>query len=188
MKAFTQTVVKTCQVFADVFGALNGLARTRTSSRSITYCDVTFRIFSALVRTLDRQKAARTVSAPPQRGPGAPRAGGTAASAWIVVGFQPQHVGERAFFGGDPPGTTEPRARRSRGDPVHLPDLLDWSRLEPSLPANALPAEPTAADLARRPAPMAREPTETALELPYRLFPAGETQPLTVTASVEPRH
>lgn len=55
--------------------------------------------------------------------------------------------------------------------PVTFEGLLDWSKLEPSLaPIAAIPPNPTAAQIAAAPAIARPSPTETALELPYKLI------------------
>ena len=109
-----------------------------------------------------------------------------AADAFVVIAFQPQHLQEQVFEeseAGDEPLVAPPVvavvARESRlafrlpAEPaalaLTLDVLLDWDRWEPSLAANALPAAPTAAQLAARVRPAAPGPTQTSVELPYRL-------------------
>jgi type VI protein secretion system component Hcp len=81
--------------------------------------------------------------------------------------------------------------------PCTIEGLLDWSTLELEVnPIAAIPPEPSAEQIAAAPAIRAPEPTETALELPYRLVvsPNREvswlhrTQPFTARGRTELWH
>ena len=121
------------------------------------------------------------------------------AQAYMAVEFQGQNIAERAFFetakvkvppgdkdestsGTDAPvpppvsailaGPTRLVFRVPATVPVinySLPDLLNWSRYEPSVVPVAVPAVPTGLDVVM--SPQIRKPTEkeTAIEVPYRL-------------------
>jgi hypothetical protein len=110
------------------------------------------------------------------------------AESYLLVVLPPQHINEQAFLKVDPPGEDEPLkappvrsviagpsrlAFRLPDDmpalPFTLDSLLKWSALEPSVAANALPAEPSAEERAACPRPEPPLLTETAVELPYRL-------------------
>jgi len=107
-----------------------------------------------------------------------------AAPAYIVVGLPPQHLTERTCpaaspggLGGTPPPVPAFLARASRlcfqvpdgtaAVPFTLAALLDWGRLTPSVPDNALPDPPVPGHW---PAPSAPKAYETSLEVPYRLL------------------
>jgi hypothetical protein len=94
--------------------------------------------------------------------------------AFIAVQLPPQHVAEQAD------GTSPPAAMmaaptrlvfRLADDADHLEftlrGLLDWAHLVPSVAANALAAAPTDGSVV---VPRLPAPTETAIELPYRLL------------------
>jgi hypothetical protein len=105
--------------------------------------------------------------------------------AHIVVTFPPQHIAEIVFQQSDDgslsglarPPVPAAMALPSRlafavpddvaAIPLNLAALLAWTRFQQSVPANARPA---ALGVPGGPAPAPPGPTETAIELPYRLI------------------
>lgn len=103
-------------------------------------------------------------------------------AAFVVAHFPPQHVVERRFRldeDVDPPvparvaGPTRLAFRVPDGVsevPFTLEALLGWKEWDPALVPAALPRGTTFADGEPRPEVRAPGPTETAIELPYRLI------------------
>jgi hypothetical protein len=111
------------------------------------------------------------------------------APAFMIVHLPPQHIAEEAFeigaVVGIPPISSvlagpSRLAFRWPDDlnavPFTLDALLDWERYQPSMAANALPDLGTEVQLVSPdsigslPTPKNPDPTETAIELPYRLI------------------
>jgi hypothetical protein len=120
--------------------------------------------------------------------------------AFLIVHFPPQHIAEQAYLenedGTPSPGPVPANALLSGPSrlafklpdgvdevPYRLQDLMDWGKFDLSVPPNALPPGATTG-----PAPAPLAGTETALELPYRLFLSPDSTETWVNAAEPVTH